>query len=833
MEQDSLRMRNLMKKNCFFPMIPRFVFWIMSFLILSSSANATDIQEKRIEKIRLDNQQCEIRIKLSGETPYKVILVDKRELLIAFKHTRISDKVLPNLADKHLVTEIETERLADHVLALFIRTPEDLEKIKPRWIKKDHTLIVGFIIDREGRTVQSSSEAEMENKNKEKEKKENPDPHKILKISEYNAMTENGKGPSGMDVLFQEIKNHLCTGEKDIIDAINRCENGCWKDALDIVNRHLETQTTDRSVETAYFLRAYVFYKTLEPEDKNKFPDAANFFREAVNYFPESGLVPYGMAALGKIHAQLRNYSEAIVYFKMILDKHKDYRATPEIMLELGRIYSKKKALEPAISIFRKIISDYPGNPYAADASLELGKALLEANRFSESLVILAQLIESNPQKVYETADLLLCMGNLYYQTGEREMARDAFCRAFNYFGQTESRPVILARIGDTFRDAAQPEKALKIYQLVSDHYPGSDGFVISSMRLSENDSGDKEDIYKKIITDFPKNPMAKLAMLKLANLQRASGQNEKSLNTIKQFFNNYPNVLEKEAFFIMEQTYESLFNELMKKDCYPEILIQYETDKHLFNRFENPRLFLAIGKAYLKGHLYAPAAETFKKSHTLFGEEMKPPDLLFDWGVALHESDHPDRAIEMLDAYLKHSDSGNHATEAYFRKGRILLAKKENEKAIKNLKVAFRLSKDSKQQAEILIAEAEGYREIGGYTTVSKLLIEAINVMASIPEKHFDDISLAYRRLGENYYHLKTYLKAADAFSMAVKFSEKPENCSDLYLMIGESYQKGNAPDMAEEAYRDIIAIGDPFWIKLAEEKIRCMKLEKKLDRA
>src|SRR5690606_10966008 len=139
----------------------------------------------------------------------------------------------------------------------------------------------------------------------------------------------------------------LCTGEKDIIDAINRCENGCWKDALDIVNRHLETQTTDRSVETAYFLRAYVFYKTLKPEDKNKFPDAANFFREAVNYFPESGLVPYGMAALGKIHAQLRNYSEAIVYFKMVLDKHKDYRATHEIMLELGRIYSKKKALEP------------------------------------------------------------------------------------------------------------------------------------------------------------------------------------------------------------------------------------------------------------------------------------------------------------------------------------------------------------------------------------------------------------------------------------------------------------------------------------------------------
>jgi tetratricopeptide (TPR) repeat protein len=104
---------------------------------------------------------------------------------------------------------------------------------------------------------------------------------------------------------------------------------------------------------------------------------------------------------------------------------------------------------------------------------------------------------------------------------------------------------------------------------------------------------------------------------------------------------------------------------------------------------------------------------------------------------------------------------------------------------------------------------------------------------MASIPEKHFDDISVAYRRLGENYLHSKVYLKAADAFSMAVKFSEKPENYPDLYFMIGESYLRGNVLDMAEEAYRDIISIGNPFWTKLAQEKIRCMELEKKLKRA
>jgi TolA-binding protein len=821
-----------MKKYCLFPIISC-VFLVTSFSILLPYASATDAQEKRIEKISLDNQPCAIRIKLSGETPYKVVQCDKKELLIAFKHVRFSKNVLPNLAGNHLVKEIEIERLADHVLTLFIRTREDLKKIQPKWMKKGSTLVVDFITDRTVKTIQSRSPKKIEDTNREKKTGENPDKRKIFKISEFDALAGNGKGSSGIDELFQQIKSNLCPGLQDITDAINHCESECWQDAFDIVNRHIETKTTDQSLETAYFLRAYIFYKTIGPDDENKFWEAANFFREAVNYFPESGLVPYGIAALGKIHAVLRNYAEAKVYFKTILEKHKDYRAIPEVMLEMGRVDSKKKALDGAVSIFRKIISDYPNSYCAADASLELGKALFEADRFSESLSILTQLIESNPQKIYEAADLLRYLGNAYYQTGKHEMALDALCRAFSYFPETESKPVILTRIGDICRDAKQPEKAFEIYKLVARNYPGSDGFVISSMRLAENAGNGKEDIYQKIITDFPKNPMAKLAMLKLADLQRSSGQNEKSIKTVKEFLNRYPNTLEKEAFYIMEQAYEVLLSRLLKNDNYAEILIRYEKDKHLFNRFGSSQLFLTIGKAYLQGHLYAQAAEIFKKSYMFFVDDNKPPDLLFCWGVALHESDQHDKAIEMLDAYLKHSNGKENALEANFRKGRIFLAKKEYKKAIKNFEAAYGLSKGTKQKAEILIEEAAGYKEIGGYAIASKLLIEAINFMASIPGKDFDDISLAYRRLGQNYLLSKAYLKAADAFSMAVKFSEKPENDPDLYFMIGESYLKGNVFDMAEEAYRDIISIGNPFWTKLAQEKIRYMELEKKLKRA
>ena len=74
-----------------------------------------------------------------------------------------------------------------------------------------------------------------------------------------------------------------------------------------------------------------------------------------------------------------------------------------------------------------------------------------------------------------------------------------------------------------------------------------------------------------------------------------------------------------------------------------------------------------------------------------------------------------------------------------------------------------------------------------------------------------------------------KTYLKAADAFSMAVKFSERKET-PDLRFLLAEAYEKGKNIEMAGKVYKEILELGDPFWARLAQEKLRGIQIDAKL---
>ena len=63
----------------------------------------------------------------------------------------------------------------------------------------------------------------------------------------------------------------------------------------------------------------------------------------------------------------------------------------------------------------------------------------------------------------------------------------------------------------------------------------------------------------------------------------------------------------------------------------------------------------------------------------------------------------------------------------------------------------------------------------------------------------------------------------------MSVKFSEDKEN-ADLRYILAEAYEKGRAMDRAGEVYQEIINLGDPFWARLAQEKLRGIQIDNKL---
>ncbi len=76
----------------------------------------------------------------------------------------------------------------------------------------------------------------------------------------------------------------------------------------------------------------------------------------------------------------------------------------------------------------------------------------------------------------------------------------------------------------------------------------------------------------------------------------------------------------------------------------------------------------------------------------------------------------------------------------------------------------------------------------------------------------------------------LEVYSKAADAYAMAKKFAKKDQEYPDLSYKLGESYEKDNHIIKATESYNETIASGDPFWSRLAEERLRGIKLEERM---
>jgi len=820
-------------------LVSLFIVWAV--ILLPRPAGSDWV--RLIESIRLSETPETVTIKLNGETPYRVFQVDKKEVVIAFKNARLSSGLSKARFNEDWIKRIRIDRLSDRVVVVSVLTRVDIKGLSSRWIQSQNTLSVQCIPENSSsKEIQRAKKPVQDQPPAAKKKVGTPHSQEIAEPT-YSGLPFNITlsrlnkwKPARLDSLDQmiiDMETDPCISHAAIDQAMDLSRQESWQKMFDGLNAYIvsKSESPKKCLEAAYYLRAYAFYKKLDYTVDDQQLKAVERFQEVVSYYPKSKYAPYGITALGKLHRKLKNYKEANGYLKVILDTYPNFSGVPEVMLELSRVYIKKEKINLAVSMLERWLANHSQSPFVSDARIELGKALYEANNFPESQRVLISLMKTDPTKVYESPDLLIYLGNGYYQTGKYAKARDALLRAVNFFPDTPSISVILSRIGDTYRDDNQPEKAQKVHEHVIKNYPQSDGFVISSVRIAEylKRRAEKESLYRMIINEHPDHLVARLAMLKLAGLQTKEGEHEKSIETIKDFLAKYPGTLKEEAVQVMTDAYGALFQKLLEVDNSTGVLAWYEKDKHIINRINTPDLYKTVGMAYLKGYIYKDAAELLEKAYQLYAKDKRPPELYSNLGISLHESGQSDSALKILNAYTqtypKHADIGM----AYAHIGQIYLEKKTYKKAIKELETALQKSKEKTLQSTILLSEAEARRAIGDLETATNRYVKAIDMMAALPDQPPVRISQAYRDLGETYLQRKAYLKAADALAMSVKFSENKEN-ADLRFMLAEAYEKGRAMDRAGEVYQEIINLGDPFWTRLAQEKLRGIQIDNKL---
>lgn len=865
---------------------------MMVGIITAQTCNAAAIQSVVVEK-----DPSAVRVRLTGKVPYKVVQFDKKEILVAFKKIKNIKDIPVTGNGKPSIRNISIYQKKQDVVSIVITTGKDVQSVSSVWIPVGNTLLVKprFSGDSEKKikkekkssTARQYAEAEASDKKRPGEnirtgpdrKDSEQDDGMFDTSAERSAedtedeeipesYSESESGPpsrqkveeevgfklggrvfddrfdGSIDDLFLELRSDACDDETgEIKRALVLCKQKAWRPAYEIFNRFAEDESLQPGcLENMAILKAFCFFKELEENvareldsmTAQEYLAAADAFQTFISYFPGSVYTPYALACLGKIYERLKDYAQAEGYFKIVLKVYYDYPGTPEVMFELGRIYGEKQETRLATAMLKKVVTQFPHGKFIGTAKFALGKALFNQNDFYNSIKTLEEVLQKWPRMIFEEPELLHYIGNAYYHTNQNEKARATLAKVYNLFPDLEGRDTILTRIGDTYVENKEMEKAISIFRLVVDKYPGTDGFVISSMRLAEflESADEKKELYNMVIRDFPDNPLSRLALMRLAILAHKEGDYEESVATVKQLLATQPRALRTDAVNLLLSSSEEIFRKQLSGDEYTALLKRFETDRRLLNKSDNPELFLLVGLAYLKAHLYDTAVEQLMKSYKRTGKNKRPPELFHALGKAMKALGRNDEAYEMFKTYERYFKKKKDIGDVYFMMGEILLEKKKYEEAVGYLKKSLSESKTEKKKAAILVSLSIGHKEMKKHNDAVTSLVRAINMLAGEPEDAYDTLALAHRNLGDNYMALQNWAKASDAYNMAIKFSGPETIPVELYFMLGESYEKGREFDAAEKAYNTVVENGDSFWSSMAKERLRGMKLNNRLEK-
>ncbi len=626
--------------------------------------------------------------------------------------------------------------------------------------------------------------------------------------------------------ITRSIDPAQCDSQQ-INNSILLLKKGVYKEAFEFLDQYI-FQENFTCLEQAYFLRAYAFYKITAPDDFAGLLKAERFFQDALVAYPKSMLVPYGYAAIGMIQKRLNNDSAAEGYFNIVKQGYLQYSGLAEVMYHLAQIYDSRGYEDKALRYFKQVFEDTMENSYIPDAGIGYGKALFKKRQYLNALMVLNYVTASNPKKVYETPEVLLHIGNANFEVGESRLARQNLNRVLNLFPGIEGRDVILNKIGDTYGMENNKEKAVKVYELVREKFPDSEGYIASSIGIARYMTNDPEkiEIYTMIKARFPEHSFSRIAMMRLAEIYQANEEYDKCIKEIEDLLSTHPRGLRYEAVKLMQRAYEALFQKQLKADEYTRVLNRYELEHERLDRMGSRKIALTVGLAYLQAKLYEESFNHLINAYKQYPRASRSEQLLLGLGIAMDESGRKDDALKLLNGFVKRFPKSRDQGQALSRSGDIYLDQKNYTLASQKFHDAFKKAKNPLDRGNMLMRRSNVFEKKGDMETASNLREKAVKEMALASGENYEALTHAYKELGRTYAFLKHYVRSADAYLKALSFSEDDQEKANLGFLLGDAYQKGNIIPKARQAFQQVVTSYDSVWARLAQQRLNTLDL-------
>lgn len=478
-------------------------------------------------------------------------------------------------------------------------------------------------------------------------------------------------------------------------------------------------------------------------------------------------------------------------------------------LIKKGDAFLQKGDNPGALFVFEDVIRNYDTLPFITEAEIGAAKALFNMNSFKKSIDLLAGLAQ-RPGIIPGYPDVLLYLGNNYFQTQNYAGARENLFGYYNISPESKANHLVLSRIGETYRAEGAHEAAAKIYKLVLALYPQTEGALISLTRLAEQqenavlktenenkapaeiiggEASSPRTIYENIISDSAqgseKNPMAEFAKLKLAILNRKEKNYAKSLELLLDLLKNYPrSKLTADTIYALGDTFKAVIEDDGGKELYAAVADAYEKKKEQIERYASPELHMAAARAYLR------LGQDDRAAGILAGGEVMQPE---------------------------QEKSGKYTADIYHLKGRMFLKKKEYAKAVEMLSLALKKDPDPEEKISIAADKAFALIAAGLPDDGFAAAREAEKLLEKLPE----ETRPAIRKIGRLYLDIGRPDEALTLLKRALESEKDEKEKMRLKFAIAGCYQSLDKKSDYMRLYKELAGSNDPLWSRIAGEKM------------
>ena len=618
-----------------------------------------------------------------------------------------------------------------------------------------------------------------------------------------------------------------------------------WEKAVQNFTNFIKIYPNGRYTEKAYFILAKSYDCSSSKNISAHYKKIKDLYEDAVSRFPDSDFVPDAMYSIGTIFFKIKNYSEALGYYNLVLKKDKGSILRIKALTQKAKILLLKNRKTDALADLdqlEEITAGYPDLPERTEARAEKAKVLYEMNKFYESIKVLDALIKENPENLYVNPEISLYLGYNYYQLGNNKKARENLYRFYNSCPGRKINNLVLNQIGDTYRNEGLTKDAVKFYRLVLERFPNTDGAIISKIRLAEQQEntdwiektrkevGSPQNIYEGIVNNSTekkdeKNPLIQLSMLKLGITYQKKKEYQKSLEVLKELMDRYPKTsLKIELTHALMVTLESIQKKEIKDKNYINIINLYLKEKKLFLMINAPELFLPVARSFAYVDLKDMAVEVFKKVDILLSDTEKPDDLLFFMGKYFYEKENIAESFKRFEMLTEKYPDSKYLPEAYQMKGDILLKENKYSPALESFDEALKYPVETCKKSYLLIRKARAL--IG--SNFKKRALSNISQADEIGKKCNDQDIDIDQEVADAYLSLGSAKKALGIFNRAIKKAKDDHEKIPLKLKLARCYWLLDQKEDSLALYNQISSLNDPFWSNLAKEKMNEIQFDR-----